>query len=90
MSIICFTLVDDVVPLFQAFATKTDRNLKNCDDKELLHHLHEKRLRHERCLRSQSIYAPSMPVSRQPSVTNTGSESMGDLKGSVVYITDNY
>ena len=63
--------------LCQAYLKRTDRNIKNTDV-DLLAHLHEKQKRHQRYMRSASVYGPSMPGSPR---TVSPSGSMGHLNG---------
>ena len=43
--------------VLQAFLRHTNRNLEQDERSELMHHLHEKQLRHERCMRN--VFSPT-------------------------------
>ena len=56
----------------KAFLRSTNRNLVQDEQNDLLHHLHEKQLRHERFMRDVSVFSPT--ASNVGSYENINSE----------------
>jgi len=61
-SVLGYTVISDAACRcgdWKAFLRRTNRNLEQDERSDLLHHLHEKQRRHERYMRSASIFSPS-------------------------------
>jgi len=43
----------------KAFLRHTNRNLERDENSDLMHHLHEKQLRHERMMRNSNLFSPA-------------------------------
>ena len=66
----------------KAFLRRTNRNLEQDENSELVHHLHEKQLRHERCIRG--ILSPG--TSHVPSSYHGSAENIDRKLQNFMYL----